>query len=386
MLEIEGGKQVPITDLLLTEASADLLFQNPEALHGFDALLHDDAMQLRKSLWDVANEKLAIYRENRRIVLERLAERTRRLSGVVPLDASGSGILHGVHVPAIRTSRPTMRSSRGSCRSTASSRFRCTTSIRPMRGDAIRAPGSISCGCRSASAKASARSAAPICAKRSPRSRAPRASSPAWRSLSRDEAREADLRVCRFEPRHRAMLIERPPSISAAALAARDIELVYGGGCVGLMGVLADAMLARGGRVTGVIPHTLIEREVGHRGADGAAASSIRCTNAKRRWRQLSDGFIALPGGFGTLEEIVRDSDVGAARTARTSVRTAERRRVLRCAARVSRPLRCTKRSCAMRHIARCCWSTMIAARLLDRFATYRAPVVDKWLQRSAQT
>jgi (S)-3,5-dihydroxyphenylglycine transaminase len=72
MLEIEGGKQVPITDLLLTEASADLLFQNPEALHGFGALLHDDAMQLRDSLWGVANEKLGIYRENRRIVLEGL--------------------------------------------------------------------------------------------------------------------------------------------------------------------------------------------------------------------------------------------------------------------------------------------------------------------------
>ena len=70
VLEIEGEKQVPITDLLLTEASADLLFQNPEALHGFEALLHDDSMQLRKSLWPVANEKLKIYRENRSIVLD----------------------------------------------------------------------------------------------------------------------------------------------------------------------------------------------------------------------------------------------------------------------------------------------------------------------------
>ena len=103
VLAIEGGKQVPITDLLLTEASADLLFQNPEALHGFEALLHDDAMQLRKSLWGVANEKLEIYRENRRIVLEGLAERTRRLPRIVSLDASRSGIFHGVHVPAIRT-------------------------------------------------------------------------------------------------------------------------------------------------------------------------------------------------------------------------------------------------------------------------------------------
>jgi DNA-binding transcriptional MocR family regulator len=72
VLAIEGGREVPITDLLLTEASADLLFQNPEALHGFEALLHDDSMQLRTSLWPVANEKLKIYRDNRRIVLEGL--------------------------------------------------------------------------------------------------------------------------------------------------------------------------------------------------------------------------------------------------------------------------------------------------------------------------
>jgi (S)-3,5-dihydroxyphenylglycine transaminase len=74
VLSIEDGREVPITDLLLTEASADLLFQNPEALRGFDALLHDETMQLRKTLWDVAEQKLAIYRENRAIVLNGLAE------------------------------------------------------------------------------------------------------------------------------------------------------------------------------------------------------------------------------------------------------------------------------------------------------------------------
>ena len=71
-IAIEGGAAVPITDLLLTEASADLLFQNPEALRGFEALLHDDSMRLRESLWPVANEKLKVYRDNRRIVLEAL--------------------------------------------------------------------------------------------------------------------------------------------------------------------------------------------------------------------------------------------------------------------------------------------------------------------------
>ncbi len=74
VLSIEGNREVPITELLLTEASADILFQNPEALHGFDALLHDDAMQRRTSLWPVADEKLKIYRENRRIVLDGLRD------------------------------------------------------------------------------------------------------------------------------------------------------------------------------------------------------------------------------------------------------------------------------------------------------------------------
>jgi DNA-binding transcriptional MocR family regulator len=71
---IDAGATVPITDLLLTEAAADTLFHNPEALRGFEALLHDDAMQLRESLWDVAEGKLAVYRANRRILLDGLAD------------------------------------------------------------------------------------------------------------------------------------------------------------------------------------------------------------------------------------------------------------------------------------------------------------------------
>jgi uncharacterized protein (TIGR00730 family) len=89
----------------------------------------------------------------------------------------------------------------------------------------------------------------------------------------------------------------------ADALSARGVELVYGGGCVGLMGVLADAMLARGGRVIGVIPQALVAREVGHHGV-----SELRIVESmherKATMAELSDGFIALPGGFGTLEEM----------------------------------------------------------------------------------
>ncbi len=69
-LTIHGGEEVPLADLLLTEASADLLLHNPEALRGFEALLHDGSMQLRHSLWPVAEEKLHVYRDNRAILLE----------------------------------------------------------------------------------------------------------------------------------------------------------------------------------------------------------------------------------------------------------------------------------------------------------------------------
>ncbi len=86
-------------------------------------------------------------------------------------------------------------------------------------------------------------------------------------------------------------------------LAERGIDLVYGGGRVGLMGTLADAALAAGGRVVGVIPTGLFSREVGHTGITelhGVASMHER----KTLMYDLSDGFVALPGGLGTLEEL----------------------------------------------------------------------------------
>jgi (S)-3,5-dihydroxyphenylglycine transaminase len=68
-LEIEGGQRVPILDLLLVESSGDILFQNPGALRGFEALLHDDNFAERHSLWPVAEGKLAVYCENREIMM-----------------------------------------------------------------------------------------------------------------------------------------------------------------------------------------------------------------------------------------------------------------------------------------------------------------------------
>src|SRR5438045_2302667 len=88
-----------------------------------------------------------------------------------------------------------------------------------------------------------------------------------------------------------------------ALLAREGIGVVYGGGSVGLMGELADAALAAGGEVTGVIPRALWEREIGHR-----ALTNLRVVETmherKAMMASLADGFIALPGGLGTLEEI----------------------------------------------------------------------------------
>ena len=98
------------------------------------------------------------------------------------------------------------------------------------------------------------------------------------------------------------------PAYAAAAqrlgrtLAERDTTLVYGGGHVGLMGVVADAALEAGGEVIGVMPRSLVEREIGHTGLTKLyVVGSMH--ERKALMSELSDGFVALPGGNGTLEE-----------------------------------------------------------------------------------
>ncbi|MFO1008014.1 MAG: TIGR00730 family Rossman fold protein [Planctomycetaceae bacterium] len=99
------------------------------------------------------------------------------------------------------------------------------------------------------------------------------------------------------------------PSFAAAArelgqtLAAAKLELIYGGGRVGLMGVLADAVLEAGGRVQGVIPQALADREVAHAGLTQLHVVDTM-HQRKAMMAELSDGFIALPGGLGTFEEL----------------------------------------------------------------------------------
>lgn len=89
----------------------------------------------------------------------------------------------------------------------------------------------------------------------------------------------------------------------ARALAARGLTLVYGGGSRGLMGMLADAMLAHGGQVIGVIPQALQEKELAHRGLSELYVVPDM-HQRKAMMANLADGFIALPGGLGTLEEL----------------------------------------------------------------------------------
>ena len=100
------------------------------------------------------------------------------------------------------------------------------------------------------------------------------------------------------------------PEFSAAArtvgmgLARRGIGLVYGGGAIGLMGILADAVLAAGGEVIGVIPRGLASREIAH-----AGCTELRVVESmherKATMAELADGFLALPGGLGTFEELL---------------------------------------------------------------------------------
>ena len=86
-------------------------------------------------------------------------------------------------------------------------------------------------------------------------------------------------------------------------LASDGIALVYGGGNVGLMGIVADAVLEHGGEVIGVIPQQLVDWEVAHKGVTRLEVVDSMHTR-KQRMFELSDGFVALPGGFGTLDEM----------------------------------------------------------------------------------
>jgi uncharacterized protein (TIGR00730 family) len=100
------------------------------------------------------------------------------------------------------------------------------------------------------------------------------------------------------DPAHRAAAAGRGP-----VLAAGGVRLVYGGGAVGLMGVVADTVMEAGGEVLGIIPRGLFSTEVGHTGiTELVEVASMH--ERKQRMAQEADAFLALPGGLGTLEEL----------------------------------------------------------------------------------
>jgi uncharacterized protein (TIGR00730 family) len=112
-------------------------------------------------------------------------------------------------------------------------------------------------------------------------------------------------RICVFcgsHPGRRPEYIESAKAL-AHALLRRKIGLVYGGASIGLMGVIADAMLEGGGNVIGVIPKFMVDRELAHPGLSGLHIVDTMHSR-KATMATLADAFIALPGGFGTLEEL----------------------------------------------------------------------------------
>lgn len=106
---------------------------------------------------------------------------------------------------------------------------------------------------------------------------------------------------CGANPGRRPLYAEAARALGAD-LARRGVTLVFGGGGIGLMGVVADAVLAGGGRAIGVIPESLVAKELAHK---GAVTLRVVDTMHERKalMAELSDAFIALPGGYGTLDE-----------------------------------------------------------------------------------
>jgi uncharacterized protein (TIGR00730 family) len=98
------------------------------------------------------------------------------------------------------------------------------------------------------------------------------------------------------------LVLKQAVELLAEVMVSRDITLIYGGGRVGVMGLLADAVLSNGGKAIGVIPQFLMDKEVGHTGLTELHIVA-NMHQRKQLMNDLCDGVIMLPGGFGTLEE-----------------------------------------------------------------------------------
>ena len=127
-----------------------------------------------------------------------------------------------------------------------------------------------------------------------------------WQTQQMSHQLSPDIKVCVYCGTNvgTSPAYMRAASDLGAAMAELGIGLVYGGGKLCLMGAIADAVLAAGGHVIGVIPQSLVRAEVGHTGLTQLEVAETMHTR-KARMAELADGFIALPGGFGTFEELL---------------------------------------------------------------------------------
>lgn len=167
------------------------------------------------------------------------------------------------------------------------------------------------------------------------------------------------------------------------ALVDRQFGLVYGGGNVGLMGTIADAVLAAGGEAIGVLPKFLAAKEIAHRGlTELELVESMH--DRKARMAELANGFIALPGGFGTIEEfaeVLTWSQLGLHQKPMG---------LLNVAGYYDPLLEFFDRAVAAAFLKPELRSIVLEASdpaaLLDRLIAYQPVNVDKWISRTAQT
>jgi uncharacterized protein (TIGR00730 family) len=165
-------------------------------------------------------------------------------------------------------------------------------------------------------------------------------------------------------------------------LAQRGIGLVFGGGKVGLMGAVADACLKHGGKVTGVMPRVLVEKEIAHRGlTELHVVESMH--ERKALMADLADGFVALPGGYGTWDEffeVLTWSQLGLHRKACA---------VLNVNGYYDPFLAMAERAFDEGFLRDVHRDLLLAeadpARLLDRLSSYTVPIVDKWIDRATR-
>jgi uncharacterized protein (TIGR00730 family) len=165
-------------------------------------------------------------------------------------------------------------------------------------------------------------------------------------------------------------------------LAQRGIELVYGGGKVGLMGRIADACLKAGGRVTGVVPRQLVAKEIAHSGlSELHIVESMH--ERKAMMADLADAFIAMPGGYGTWEEfceVLTWSQLGLQRKACALLNVSG----------YYDPLLAMADRAVQEGFVRDVHRELLLSdtdprRLLDHLTQYTVPMVDKWMDRSTR-